>query len=171
MSKEKREKIVFSRDDQTSRIIIEDLFTVIGVGQNVQDIVEGDPVPDEMLSVEEVSLLWSYLPENRRPELDPHIEKFLGSINNPPSDFNGWLQQYRSASLHSFELSLAVLMMASLAVSFREWLIVFSLSEDKQIKLKRTAATMMLQLAASTSEHNVAKRKYKEANQQEVLES
>lgn len=162
MGEENGEKLLFSQDAKILKIINDDLFMIIGAGQNVQDILDGDPVPDEMLSIEEVSLLWAYLPENRREELAPHIRKFIGSIKNPPSDFGGWKRLHCDAPFNTFEERLSVLMMASLAVSFREWLLVSIAAEENQIMLKRIAAAMMRQRADMTSERNVAERKYKE---------
>ncbi|MCX6781601.1 MAG: hypothetical protein NTW66_00540 [Candidatus Magasanikbacteria bacterium] len=162
MGEENREKLFFSQDPKILKIINEDLLTVICVGQYVQDILDGDPVPDEMLSVEDVSLLWAYLPEGRRAELTPHVRKFLGSIKDPPSDFGGWQKLHHTARFNTFEDRLSILMMASHAVSFREWLLVFNAAEENQIILKRIASEMMRQHANGGSEGGVAERKYKE---------
>lgn len=155
-----------TQDKECVRIFFSDSMTPIGSSnQKLEDVLAGESVPDEndMLDISEVSLLWAYLPEERHPELTPHIARLQGSIKNAPTDFNGWQMIRRDAPLRSFELQLSILMMAVLAQSFREWLNVYFKTQDHQIKLKRVAAARLRELANTPSEISVAKRKYDEA--------
>lgn len=161
-----REVKILSHDEENSKNILNDLMTPIGgSGQNLQDIAEGEPIPSEheMLSIEEISLLWAYLPEERRDELKPHIGLLRNSLEEKPAEFGGWQKILNEAHYGSFERQLAELMMATLAQSYREWLLVYNGADEKQIKLKRIAAAKLRELATTPSEISVAKRKYDEA--------
>lgn len=154
-----------TQDKEQARIFFSDLMTPIGGnGQTLQDIIDGEPVPNEhdMLDVSEVVLLWAYLPEERRVELEPHIACLQGSIKEPPHDFSGWQKILNGARYGSFERQLAVLMMATFAQCYREWLLTGNGADEKQIKLKRVAAAKLRELAITPSENSVARRKYDE---------
>ena len=170
-----RESMAPPRDKENTLTFLNDSVTPIGSeGQSLQDIIDGAPVPDgrEMLPIDEVVLLWAYLPEERRMELSLHIDRLKNSITDKPVDFNEW-QKLRNAAdpqneeknpeEEEFKIEVSALMMATLAQTYREWLVVFNGSGKKQIKLRRVAAAKLRGLANSASEINVAKRKYDEA--------
>ncbi|MDD2758312.1 MAG: hypothetical protein PHD72_02985 [Patescibacteria group bacterium] len=138
-----------------------DLLTVVGGDCTLRDILDGAVIPD-MLSVEDIIFLWPFLSQDRRAELAPQIKHLTGSLPNSPVNFGDWQKFYRDAPPSSFESRLAILEMARLAVSFREWLNVFLFAEADHLPLKRLAAKQLLETAVTQLESNVAMRKYRE---------
>lgn len=150
--------------DPFAKQIAKDLLHAIGEGQSVQDVIEDprEPLP-EWLTEEEVLLLWSYLPEERRPELTATIQRIASSVPDAPQTFAGWAQKHRDTKSGSPEEIVCLLMLVALAgEELREWLVIYMKLPERFITLKRIAARQLLWLAKTAMEKGVAERKMKE---------
>jgi hypothetical protein len=143
-----------------------DLQTTIGEGITLEDVIRNhdDPLP-EYLEIDEVFILWGYLPLDRRSELTQHIERFIDSVpktNRPSNDYAAWKKFYSEANLNSFEEKLATLQLVRLAEKYREWLFVSNIAQHDSIKI--IAVVMMRELAETPLESSIAARKANDIN-------
>ena len=143
-----------------------DLQTIIDEGMILENAIRNpnDPLP-EYLEINEVLILWGYLPLDRRSELAQHIERLVDSIpkeNRPSDDFAAWKKFRSEARLNSFEEKLATLQLVRLAERYRDWLFVCNIVQHDFIKI--IAVIMMHELAATSLEISVAARKAKDIN-------
>lgn len=150
--------------DPFAKQITEDLLHILAEGQSIQDVIDNphEPLP-EWMTEEDILLLWGYLPEERRSELTPFVERITASVPDAPQSFSGWEENYRDQRPSSAEATIALLMLVSLAgENFREWFVVYTKLSDKFITLKRIAARQMFWLAKIKMQKDAAERKMKE---------
>jgi hypothetical protein len=104
------------QSDPFAKQITSDLLQMLAEGQSVQDIIENpaEPLP-EWMTEEEILLLWGYLPEERRSELKPFVERIAASVPDAPQSFSGWKMVHWEARASSSEATIALLVLVSLA--------------------------------------------------------